>query len=97
MSAIVDCLLSLRDRMSSSIRSDGIFDTANRKSMSRKKWNFSEGDMLRPTDLSQGNLRQNEPNSPVIGNEKKRSTSETKFQNVFRNPIMSGILVILIS
>ena len=89
MSAVVDCLLSLRDRMSSGIGEDGLYDATKYGSQPRKKWNLSEGDRVVPMDVSQGNLRGSEPSSPLSG----RSTSESKSQNVLRNPFVPGMFV----
>ncbi|XP_020264885.1 kinesin-like protein KIN-14C isoform X2 [Asparagus officinalis] len=88
MSGVVDCLLSLRDRMNSGIREGGIYNATKCGSQQRKQWNISQGGRVEHIDTSQGNHRQREPNSPVSGDERKQSILEPKFQNVLRNTIM---------
>ena len=86
---VVDCLLSLRDHMSSGIGEDVLYDATKYRSQPRKKWNISGGDNMISMDVSQGNHKGSEPSSPLSA----RSSSEPKSQNVLRNPFVPGMFV----
>ena len=91
MSAVVDCLLSLRAYVESaedncispnSLSKDGY--------LSRKRWKFLEADKMDCIVMPNGGSLQSAENSPLIGDGKRRNISDLKFQGILRSSGTSG-------
>nr|XP_029120262.1 kinesin-like protein KIN-14C isoform X2 [Elaeis guineensis] len=84
ISAVVECLLYLRDHINSEPGEDGIHDVGKPGSQLRKRWRLPEGDWA----AAFGNHIQRGQNSMVFG-EGGRSFAESKLQHVWESPVIS--------
>ncbi|XP_077218072.1 P-loop nucleoside triphosphate hydrolases superfamily protein with CH (Calponin Homology) domain-containing protein [Tasmannia lanceolata] len=92
MTAVVECLLRLKDHFNSDLGGYNIHGTNSFSkcgSLPRKRWKFPELETLEGTDSVRGDQSAQEQNSPVLGEERKKSYPESMFQRVLRSPVMS--------
>lgn len=91
ISAVVECLLYLRDHINSEPGEDGIHDVGKPGSQLRKRWRLPEGDWA----AAFGNHIQRGQNSMVLG-EGDRRFAESKSQHVWESPVISGIIMVVV-
>ncbi|XP_008804600.2 kinesin-like protein KIN-14C [Phoenix dactylifera] len=84
ISAVVECLLYLRDHINSEPGEDGIHDMGKPGSQLRKRWRLPEGDWAAAFE----NRIQCGQNSKVFG-EGGRNFAETNLQHVWESPVIS--------
>ncbi|MQL95485.1 hypothetical protein Taro_028155, partial [Colocasia esculenta] len=89
MSAVVDCLLSLRTHMESAKGSADISPSKCASYYSRKRWKLQESEKTENTDMSRGALVQNGQNSAVAGEARNINFSDPKSQHVVRGSATS--------
>lgn len=85
ISAVVACLLSLRDRFNSDLGED-------RDTNMAAKW-VIEAKKLEAVDVLQGDNTLSGQQSPLLGDEKRPSLMEAKIQRVLRSPVLSGMAI----
>ncbi|XP_028550644.1 kinesin-like protein KIN-14C [Dendrobium catenatum] len=84
ISAVLDCLLSLRDHFNSKLGEGDIHGTANCGNKTRKKW-FTSKDDRGAMDVCEGNLVRSGKNSPTGEEENKNKYSESIFHRVWHS------------
>ncbi|KAI0515693.1 hypothetical protein KFK09_008359 [Dendrobium nobile] len=88
ISAVLDCLLSLRDHFNSKLGEGGIHGTANCGNKTRKKW-FTSKDDRGAMDICEGYLIRSGKNSPTGAEENKNNYSESIFHRVWHSSAVS--------
>lgn len=83
ISAVVECLLYLREHLNPEPAEDGIHDMGKPGSQLRKRWRLPEGDR----SAAFGNHIQHGQNPMVFG-EGGRSIAESKLQHVWESPVV---------
>lgn len=86
ISAVVVCLLSLRDRFNSHLGED-------RGTNLPAKWVIEAKKKLEAMDVLRGGNTQTGQQSPVLGEERRPSQTEAKLLHVLRSPVMSGTII----
>ncbi|XP_072959535.1 kinesin-like protein KIN-14M isoform X1 [Typha angustifolia] len=90
ISAVVVCLLSLRDHLISRIGEDKEPNSLIKgDSEARRRWRLLEGSRLEAMDVLRRENAQGSQNTEGLGQERKQSLLETKFQRILRNSVMS--------
>ncbi|KAH0464569.1 hypothetical protein IEQ34_007355 [Dendrobium chrysotoxum] len=88
ISAVVDCLLLLRDHFNSKLGEGDIHGAANSGNRTRKKW-FTSKDDRGAMDVCEGNLIRSGKNSPSGEEESKDSYSESIYHRVWHSSAVS--------
>ena len=89
MSAVVECLLALRDHMDSKIRDTR---SATKFGSQLRRWRLPEVENLEGTSGARWDL---DKNSPGSGEERRKSLLHANSQRVLRSPVASGRVVIV--
>eukprot|EP00268_Persea_americana_P019907 TRINITY_DN20251_c0_g1_i2.p1 TRINITY_DN20251_c0_g1~~TRINITY_DN20251_c0_g1_i2.p1 ORF type:complete len:370 (-),score=77.59 TRINITY_DN20251_c0_g1_i2:933-2042(-) len=89
MSAVVECLLALRDHMDSKIRDTR---SATKFGSQLRRWRLPEVENLEGTSGARWDL---DKNSPGSGEERRKSLLDAKSQRVLRSPVASEPLTAL--
>ncbi|XP_020089510.1 kinesin-like protein KIN-14D isoform X2 [Ananas comosus] len=90
ISAVVICLLSLRDRSSSHVGEDRFPNSsAKGESEAMRRWKLLENSRLEAVDVLRMENSRGAQNGEGLGEERKQSMMESKLQRVLRSPVMS--------
>ncbi|XP_020105666.1 kinesin-like protein KIN-14C isoform X2 [Ananas comosus] len=90
MSAVVECLLNLRDHLHSELGEDGFLDAGNIGGQFRKRWRLPEIDRSTALGVDQGDSTQDQQISNMFAEGRRKGQTESKLKSTSRSPAASG-------
>lgn len=97
MSAVVECLLNLRDHLNSELGEDGFLDVGNIGGQFRKRWRLPEIDRSTALGVDQGDNTQDQQISNMFAEGRRKGQTESKLKSTSRSPAMSGARIDLLA
>lgn len=97
MSAVVECLLNLRDHLHSELGEDGFLDAGNIGGQFRKRWRLPEIDRSTALGVDQGDNTQDQQISNMFAEGRRKGQTESKLKSTSRSPAASGVHIDLLA